>query len=336
MELKRRDSIEQAKQYMLLATELLKENELACDPNNYAVAYEIVKGNNSTLASTYDKFKKTGRKIDNYCLEQWSQEFMSAEIPSENNLLSGLDKVLVELKKHVSGAGGSVEGYLQKLDTSMSMLNKTDDGISPNKVIKSVVKATHQVKTEQVQLKSQLDASQSEAQLLRQELNKLQREAVTDALTGLANRRGLEQYLQSLDDGSQLSLMVLDIDHFKGFNDTFGHLIGDVVLAKVADQVNKCRPKGSTAVRFGGEEFILITTNEDVDALQNLAETVRTKVESMKLINGKTKQRLPTITVSLGIAVQQKGEVFEQLLSRADNALYQAKDAGRNRVQLAV
>ncbi|AWB65011.1 hypothetical protein C2869_00500 [Saccharobesus litoralis] len=335
MAIKRRESVSEANDLMTKAIALLRNWEVPTDPINFAVAYEVAKGTNKGLMEKYELFMFSGRKVDNYCLEQWQLEFLQSQQLNQAGLISSLDKVLTDVQNHVRTSGGSVDNFLTDIDSSMSQLSGIKNADDIKTPLKSILTATQTLKSEHDQLKDQLAVSQSESQALKSELDKLQREATTDTLTSLLNRRGLEQYLQSVGSKT-MKAMVLDIDHFKRFNDTFGHLIGDVVIAKVADQLNKALPDDAKAIRYGGEEFVVVSPEQNLDAMKALAERIRLKVSSMKLINGKTKERLPTITVSLGVAEQSKDETFEALISRADEALYKAKENGRNQVQLAI
>ncbi len=336
MEIKRRDTLEQANKFMKDAMLLIQQWQVPADPANFSVVYEIVKGRNKALTLAHEKFVSEGRKIDNYCLEQWQRDYIHSTQPKESEWLSGLDEVLHDLQSHVVKSGYSVEGYIEHLDTSMTKIASKDNDDCVQGVLKEVYSATSEVKDQQAKLKNQLKVSQSETESLRAELTKLQKQAVTDPLTSLLNRRGLELYLDELKPHPHLlTIVVMDIDHFKRFNDDFGHLIGDVVLAKVAEQLNKTKPNQATAIRYGGEEFVLLMTNTDAEIAAELAENLRQKVAAMKLINGKTKQRLPAITISLGVAVQKENERFDSLINRADLAMYEAKESGRNQCKIA-
>ncbi|OUS26331.1 hypothetical protein A9Q99_18705 [Gammaproteobacteria bacterium 45_16_T64] len=168
--------------------------------------------------------------------------------------------------------------------------------------------------------------------LLIQEQHK--RDATIDVLTGLQNRRWLNDLLLrldqvSLDDIAPLTIMMLDIDHFKRFNDNYGHQLGDEVLAKVADVMQRrLRPIDKIA-RYGGEEFIVILPSSTVSAAKIVAERLRQGVESLRIMNeGKP---LVPVTISIGISQWNGCQDIESTISSADKALYEAKSHGRNR-----
>lgn len=164
--------------------------------------------------------------------------------------------------------------------------------------------------------------------------------AVTDGLTGLHNRRYLDSHLKLLVDraiarGRPLSICITDIDRFKSVNDTYGHDAGDEVLREFAHRVRSTVRGADLACRFGGEEFVLVMPDTPADAAAAIAERLRTIVEDRPFSLGTTDTVL-SITASLGIAtLSPGGDTPEALLKRADTALYQAKNNGRNQVVAA-
>lgn len=165
----------------------------------------------------------------------------------------------------------------------------------------------------------------------------LQELSARDALTGLYNRRYLDEllvreYTRSYRHREPVSLLLIDIDHFKQFNDTHGHLVGDDCLRLVAACIEECANRAAdTVARYGGEEFCVVLPDTDLEGAAAVAERIRQRVEQLRFeVAGK----LVPITASLGVACHFPSEVdaAEQLIKAADDALYQAKDAGRNRV----
>jgi diguanylate cyclase (GGDEF)-like protein len=168
----------------------------------------------------------------------------------------------------------------------------------------------------------------------RRELDQATRLADRDPLSGLLNRRALLRLTRALDAegarrGGGLALAIFDLDHFKDINDTHGHPAGDACIRAFAEQLSAELRRSDLAARYGGEEFLAVLPGASRDAATALAERVRARVEREgALAEG---LRLP-LSVSAGVAVGEAGEGFETLLARADRALYQAKNAGRNRV----
>lgn len=180
--------------------------------------------------------------------------------------------------------------------------------------------------------------------LLRRELRlrhqaeaELRKRASTDVLTGLANRRRLDEVMKSewvrgMRSGKPTSLLVIDIDHFKAFNDRHGHYGGDEALRNVASTIaNSIRRPGDFVARYGGEEFVVVLGETDLEGAKVIADIIREAVENLAPYADDTQ----SITVSIGIASAQAqpGASLEALFSTADKALYAAKNNGRNRVE---
>ena len=187
-------------------------------------------------------------------------------------------------------------------------------------------------------LKNQLAETTSEAERLRKELQTAKKEAVTDSLTQLTNRKGFHKNaLQAIAEGScenALCLLMMDIDHFKRVNDTYGHPFGDQVLKLVGAILNKIVKGKDTACRFGGEEFAILLPNTPIEGALHLAENIRTNIERGKITRSKNEDPVGSITVSIGVAAHGAGQPLEKLIENADAALYRSKEAGRNRVTL--
>ena len=170
----------------------------------------------------------------------------------------------------------------------------------------------------------------------------LQRAALLDPLTKIANRRHFDtflekEWLRAIRSSEPLSLVVIDVDHFKLYNDTLGHAAGDACLRKVAAalQSHALRPT-DIAARFGGEEFVLLFAETSADTAFKLAESVRAHIESIELPNPRSSTS-SWLTVSVGVAtiVPSQADTIEAFFVSADQAMYQAKEAGRNRVVAA-
>jgi diguanylate cyclase (GGDEF)-like protein len=162
--------------------------------------------------------------------------------------------------------------------------------------------------------------------------------ASMDALSGLANRRGFQsrldfEWFKTLETGEQLSLLMIDVDHFKLFNDTYGHLEGDTCLSRIGEVLAGIanQAKGFAA-RYGGEEFCLMLPNTGADTARTIAESVRAAVQVLALPHATSSYQ--TVTVSVGIAVTSPNETQHpmDLVEAADAALYAAKHGGRNAV----
>ena len=182
------------------------------------------------------------------------------------------------------------------------------------------------------------ERKRAEEELLRlhKELEQL---SLTDGLTGIANRRMFDQRLETewadaRRSGKPLSLLMLDIDYFKQFNDQFGHPLGDRVLQHVGQMLRETLPPRAMAARYGGEEFCVVMRDcHDLQQAMQHAELLRQKIQALRVKVRSTDKVLDTITASFGVALAAPDDNLESLLTRADDALYQAKRGGRNQVQ---
>lgn len=175
---------------------------------------------------------------------------------------------------------------------------------------------------------------------LAQAYDKLQWQAVTDALTGVGNRRSFSERIvsefdRSRREGDPLAVIMLDVDSFKAFNDTYGHKEGDDALVRIARiLLDALHRPADYCARYGGEEFVILLPNSDLEGALLVAEKVRSQVEALAIPHEKARH-YDVVTVSLGVSVWQPGDEYthEELLRRADEALYAAKEKGRNRVE---
>lgn len=217
-------------------------------------------------------------------------------------------------------------------------LNEVQDGLkeSVGNQPSSVLEMTHKLLEANVLLSNELQEARTQIAKKQQELEIYVSEARTDTLTGLRNRRSFNeeinrQFAQRQRQGITFSLLMIDVDHFKKFNDTYGHLAGDLVLRSVARMLTNTLREMDIVCRYGGEEFAVICPGSMLTQAAAGAERVRAAIEASEIT---LKEGTVRVTVSIGVAEVDEAEIAEGLIQRADNALYAAKHAGRNQVQL--
>lgn len=187
------------------------------------------------------------------------------------------------------------------------------------------------------QLQGQLDAEQNMVAMLRAQLDQTRKEALTDPLTGLLNRRGFDQCLSRLwqkSDESRLAVLLLDIDHFKRINHTYGYVGGDSVICWLAETLRQCLRGDDSAFRFSGERFLVLMQDRSLSEAARIAEVIRARVERNRLTS--YRNRSESLTVSIGVAARKGQDDPLILFERADRALCMAKQGGRNRVMREV
>ena len=182
---------------------------------------------------------------------------------------------------------------------------------------------------------SQTEELAKRIRMLTEQLAEARREGALDALTRLNNRKAFDAFIARVVDlggvfHQPVTLLMVDIDHFKKVNDTFGHPTGDEVLRGVADLLARTFLRKSDFVaRYGGEEFVIVLADTPIPATRALTERFRTALKTLRFQRG---GRVFGVTVSIGVAEIKPGEQFEPWIERADRALYAAKQGGRNRV----
>lgn len=237
----------------------------------------------------------------------------------------------------IGAAAGSVSSYSESLADVSEKLGQTKDNDGLRSIVESLVHAAREMERNNQALEERLSASRREISQLQAHLETMRNESRTDPLTSLPNRKYFDQALQSAIDRAQeqeepLSLMMTDVDHFKKFNDSYGHLIGDQVLRLVANSVKQNVKGQDLAARYGGEEFAVVLPNTILRSAITVADQIRRAVMGKELIKRSTGEGLGRVTLSIGVAQLRVNDTIQSLIERADLCLYAAKRAGRNRV----
>ena len=203
--------------------------------------------------------------------------------------------------------------------------------------MKGLSHATRRAEQQNQQLETQLRASTLEVTRLKEHLEQVRRDAMTDALTNLANRKAFDEALEracaeSERTGAPVTLALVDIDHFKKFNDTWGHQTGDQVIRFVASVLGRHAEPPRLAARYGGEEFAFLCPAEGAGRVAPVLEEMRREIGCRRLKRRSTNEELGNVTISAGYAQRRRGETISAFIERADAALYASKRAGRDRV----
>lgn len=311
--------------------DFLASHLIAPTPVNYSVIYLYISNENEMLTAAMDKTLQQGEAITADFMADLFKRYVSFSQHVENTVLvpfeQTLSKTLKQISKQVSNEDKVVDN-LEKLD---KILSKSKNNSSMDNIVSYLVNTINNSKAQHEELSQKLSSTQQEMNQLKDKLASSRQEALVDSLTGLLNRRGCNERLQDLNHGDTHSSLVIDIDHFKKVNDTFGHFIGDNVIQRVAKTIQSHLSEQDLAVRFGGEEFVVVMANTPIAEAKNIAEKIRISISKMKLKHRDTNTFLPPISVSIGIAQNDNISEWNALFEQADSALYQAKNSGRNR-----
>jgi diguanylate cyclase len=237
----------------------------------------------------------------------------------------------------IGAAAGSAFNYTENLANASEKLDNADDGAGVRVIVESLVQATKEVERINKALEARLSASKVEISELQEILEAVRSESLTDPLTSLANRKFFDDALVKTLAAAHarresLSLMLMDIDHFKKFNDSYGHLTGDQVLRLVAAAVKQNVKGQDITARYGGEEFAVILPSTALRSAITVADQIRRAVMNKELVKRSTGQNLGRVTMSIGVATLAEADTPQSLIERADMCLYAAKRSGRNRV----
>jgi diguanylate cyclase len=237
-------------------------------------------------------------------------------------------------------SGGTLSRYAERLTQFLNMLGTAPSRHMMETEVKKVIDDTRAVEQSHRQHEAQIAQISSELESIRNELAEVKQASLIDALTGISNRKAFDTVLeQTVGDArtadSAFCLLLVDIDNFKVINDSYGHLVGDKVLRFVASTMKKNIKGHDLVARFGGEEFAVILPNTDLAGAYTVAEQIRQAISSSRLKDLHTGKAYSRVTVSVGIARFDRNDLPNDLVDRADQALYAAKNGGRNRVEKA-
>lgn len=311
---------------------------LAPTPTNFAVFYHYFSGKYPRLKRAVDDHAASNgfteeicQALYDNCLGESQQRRLSNAVQAE------VRQALEDLSLLVGEAGRGAETYGDALDQFSDRMN-AETGLSTLRhAVDSIAAKTRAMKTQNENLSRELSDATQHMDTLREDLESVRRESLSDGLTGLGNRRFFDIELRTAvaeagESGQPLSLIMADIDKFKVLNDTFGHQTGDEVLKLVARMMKETVKGRDTPSRYGGEEFAIILPKTALKGGLQLAEQIRTTVAGKRFVRRSSGTALGTVTLSLGVATLRAGDRTCDLLGRADAALYAAKRQGRNRV----
>lgn len=247
---------------------------------------------------------------------------------------------ITEMASMLTSVKSATTEYGDTLGDVTEKIAQADSIEDLGKVVSSIVQDTKKMVEKNQELELQLVNSSKQVTELRKNLDNVKKEAMTDGLTGLSNRKAFDKAIRDHVEeaenlGIPLILMMLDIDHFKKFNDTYGHQVGDQVLRLVARTLTDNVKGRDTAARYGGEEFAILLPETTLAGGIKVADVLRKSVETKEVINKTSNETLGRITLSVGVAEYKSGESISDFIERADAALYSAKKGGRNRVEAA-
>lgn len=319
-----------AKRYADLTMELLLKHNIPPTPINYSVFFLYTNGSNPKLNQQINLQIKHNKALDCIFIESLFNEYVSNAEQMNQSVIDPLNDSLNNLLDKIDEQVSLDEEAVNNLRKIDNALEKSNQPTSLNKVVAYLLNTITNSANQHKNLSEELNKTNNEVNELREKLEVARKEAISDALTGLLNRRGCDEKLGQIDIEETHTSLAIDIDHFKKINDNFGHFIGDKVLQRVANSIKANISDLDLAVRYGGEEFVVVMVNKTMQEAKVIAEKIRLSISNLKLKQRNSNNYLPQISVSVGIAETKKEQTWPELFKRADEALYQAKSAGRN------
>jgi diguanylate cyclase len=308
-------------------------------PRNYEIWYVYATGYNSPLNKIINETLARNGKLTEADLEQIYETYLS-QIKTAGRIDKVGARVIGEIDDVmtlITDALGMSASYEDSLSGAAKTLAVADDRDQVKTVIQTLVKATREMRDTNKALETRLALSKTEISNLQHSLEAIRAESLTDPLTGLGNRKYFDRSIDyavqnALASGQPLSLLMFDIDHFKSFNDSYGHLTGDQVLRLVGMSLKQTIKGQDITARYGGEEFAVVLPNTALRQALTVADHIRRAVMSKELRKKSTGEILGRVTISVGVSILKPGDDTDSLIERADACLYAAKRNGRNRV----
>jgi diguanylate cyclase len=333
-----RESREQSAELLRLVLPLMSRHVAGFNPQSYAVWYEYVRGSNSALSAALDAAIAKGKPLDDEDINQlYDAHVALRDIEDSMRMRNRMEKMIEQMSGAASQTSSEVATYTEGLDRYEQRLRADPEPAAVAQVVDSLRSDTLRIRLRTSDLQQQLQTSSEEVERLRQDLQAAEGLAHTDPLTGLLNRRGLDQHVRRKLGGSlkDCALLLFDIDEFKQINDSHGHLLGDRVINAVGHSIRRLVEPMGVAVRIGGEEYAALICGQSSETVTELADRIRAAVENGRIKRTDQDASVGGVTISVGVAFASAGENFEALVGRADRALFRSKQDGRNRVTVA-
>ena len=316
------------------AVQLMARHSVPATPENFSVWFNYAMGTSPALRKTIDILVSGKRKFNAAVNQDLYATYINPKSASARP-----DSFPEQLQALISNANHFLAEAIFDNRTQIESLGNVSSevrtGSDPRPLIERLVVELANATDRATALEASFKATSQDLDKIRSSLAESEERSNTDPLTGLANRRSMDEFLRSaqinaMEKGEPLSVFLIDIDHFKKFNDNFGHQIGDQVLRLVAKVLKDSVRDQDLAARYGGEELFAVLPGTELGDCTAVAERIRQRISDARLTRRTSGQDISRVTVSIGVAQFKLAESAETMIERCDRALYQAKQAGRN------
>ncbi len=326
--------------YATSALDLLKRASVPPYPQFYELLYTYATGVNPALNARINSiFREGDPSVD--ISERLYNEFLRAQDASErvSTVSERMSHRIESMHTAIDSAITNANSYSATLQVAGGDLasSQVSEGAFVRNVATNLLTETRRMQEANNDLERNLEAAREDIAALQRDLEDVRREALLDPLTKIFNRKAFDDGLvrateAARDDNAPLCLLLLDIDYFKRFNDTWGHQTGDQVLRLVAMTLKSNIKGKDIAARYGGEEFAAILPETDLEGAIIVAENIRKAIQAKELLKRSTNEKLGRVTASFGVALFRPDDTPSSIIDRADRCLYAAKHNGRNLV----
>ena len=322
------------------AIRAIRLHGLRVTTQTFSVFYEHSLGDNARLHQAVDALLAEHRPVTPADIGQIYERFITnaAEVQYVRDISDRMQETLETVQTLVQTVGTDTNNFQTEIRRSANRFAAQECTVTD--LVQTLLAETRDIRARNSRVEEQLEANTRLMQTMKRSLAEARRESATDWLTGLINRRSMDEALrveadQAAAEGTPFSLVLLDIDHFKSINDRWGHAVGDDVIKLVGNTLNRHIRRADLAARYGGEEFAVLMPGVAIEAAAEVAERIRQTLAEYKFVLRSSGKPIERITLSAGVAAYVSGEPVAHLLERSDAALYAAKRAGRNRVEVA-
>ena len=320
--------------------ELMAEYKVSPTPENYQLWYTHSAESDLDLSRTLNGIISKKLPFSDELNKKLHDRFFSREKEMETVAETGVSfqKEIAKIVNIIKEVGHDTSAHTEELSSHIETLADFEGSAELKEVIKLVLADADKIREQSNKLESKLQESSSKIENLQKNLDNARLESRTDALTNISNRKFFDEKMHELmatykNEKQEFCLVICDIDYFKKFNDTFGHQIGDQVLKVVAHVIKKEANNVGFPARYGGEEFAILLPKSNTEGGVVLADLIRKVISHKRIRNKNSGEDFGKITMSFGVASVTPTDNIESLIARADEALYLAKENGRNRVQ---
>lgn len=332
-----KDAIDRVSRKALI---MMSQRKIPISPENYSVWFEYFSGFDKELKGEIDQIINENGNFSEEINDSLYRKYFGkdANLRLIEDAHKGIQKILKDVLEEILITQETTTDYHDKLNNFTKQLDDATDLNGVRHIVANLVISTVEVIQAGEKIKAKMEETTKTSKILKFELEKAQEEMLIDPLTRLYNRRAfnrkIEEYMKLFQkEGTSFSVVMIDIDHFRQFNDQHGHQLGDHTLQFVGSLLLQELKGRDFVARYGGEEFVILLQSTSIANTYIVANNIRKRLDGIKLQHVKTAKIIGKITISAGVSIINKEDTMESLVQRADNALYYAKQDGRNNVK---